>query len=166
LASAQAFDTIGAGSFGWLTQNGSGSVIAYSVGANVPIVSKTSSGFTLKNETTYLYSDGFSNIEVQALRTYLVAEKDVLSGSHRVPDPKVVGATVDQLDWRLFFGAGSGTWDFIKTGTSSASDQVYGAVTFRLGGEYKGFILQAAVDLVQIEGPDIIAPQIAFAFDF
>jgi len=73
------------------------------------------------------------------------------------------GEVVIEEVWSVFFAAGSGTWTFLKTG-GDEDDQSFGAITARLGGSYKSMVLQSGVDIVQLSGPDIVTPFVAFAY--
>lgn len=159
VSAVETLQQIGFGSF---AQDGSSPAFLYYAGFDVPIVTKSESGFVLKTEITYVYADNFAGGEVQALRVMAYAEKDILSGTEKVDK-------VDVLYWRWWLGAGSGTWQFTKIENDlnkDGDDQSFGALGFRTGFTYRWLTLLAGAEVIQVSGADVWAPMIGFNFSF
>ncbi len=146
VVNVSAFDAISSGSVGLLTRQGDASVIAYTVGFEAPLVTKSSAGYTLKLEPTYMYSSSGLQ-EVQVFRLYATNYKTLWSNTAKTLD--------------FYIALGGGTWNFIQTG----DDIMYGALIAKTGMEYKKVSFDLAIEVCQFPGDDFIMPTFGITFN-
>lgn len=145
------FEATSAMSFGLMTQNGQPAEFAYDFGVDVQIVD-AGSGWAIKNTTSALYSDRAAG-EMQVFRNLTITEKTLFYG-------KEADGTAR---WDFHLALGTGLWRFMNT---EGEDKTSPAYHLGAGFGYKGVALEAGVDAVQMEGPDLYYPNLALSFQF
>lgn len=139
-----AFDAASSIGVGAMMQAGQPTSVAYSVGFSAPVVTKSEAGYTLINQTDYLYSPYSDN--VKAVRIYAINQKNIFT----------------RQTWTMYGGLGSGVYQFIDDENS----QTYGTVMLRLGGTFSIFDLSGSVEAVQVPGNDLIVAMFGIGLKF
>ena len=144
----EATSSVGAGT---LIQKGVSGEFGYNVGFDIQLV-KTGNGWTINNETDFLYSDRDGG-EVEVIRTFAITKKSLFG------DKTSEGVAI----WDFYVSMGTGMWRFINT---EAEDATSAAYQFGIGLVWKGVDFGASVDAIQIMGDDLFYAKFGFGFDF
>ncbi|MFA5382283.1 MAG: hypothetical protein WC356_03890 [Candidatus Micrarchaeia archaeon] len=139
-----AFDAASSIGVGAMLQAGQPTSVAYSVGFSAPVVTKADAGYTLLQQTDYLYSPYSDN--VKAVRIYAINQKNVFT----------------RQTWTMYGAIGSGVYQFIDDENS----QTYGTVMLRLGGTFSIFDLSGSVEAVQTPGSDLVVAMFGIGLKF
>ncbi len=139
-----AFDAASSIGIGAMLQAGQPTSVAYSVGFSAPVVTKADAGYTLINQTDYLYSPYSDNIK--AVRIYAINQKNIFT----------------RQTWTMYGAIGSGVYQFI----SEEDSQTFGTVMGRIGGTFSIFDLSGSVEAVQVPGPDLIVAMFGVGLKF
>ena len=145
------FEATSAMSFGLMSQSGQPAEFAYDFGVNIQVVD-AGNGWTIKNATSALYSDRAAG-EMQVFRNMTVTEKALFYGEE----------ADGTMRWDFHLALGSGLWRFMNT---EGEDKTSPAYHLGAGFSYKGVALEAGVDAVQMEGPDLYYPNMGLSFSF
>lgn len=142
---ATAQETVSGAGFGLFLQDGETGTFNYSVGLQVPVVTRDSSGYYIIIDPDIVYSnrpigfeDGTSLKEIQGLRGFVTGAKKTYLG--------------------IYANLGIGGYVFVNT---DGGDKKLLAYRFGISGKPVGFYTFAGIDIVDVAGPDLYNINIA-----